>query len=245
MGGDRERWTRPRCGGRSCRRSRSGPSARAVSAAVRVLHILPSFSPSFFFAARGEHGAAVARRAADAVEQRSDARERARGRPVLAEGGGDAEDAPKLKFRNYQPKADELKDGVMPQVKVSADKELEKMGAVACNPCPTRLFCVSASARCMPAIASRPGFRSRSMLHTLHARSGANQGRDTARRGTQKGKLGPEAAHCQKAREARATHAASHCRAHQGEGLPGWRRRGAGAFTGSGRQGKGIVTQTI
>ena len=45
----------------------------------------------------------------------------------MAEGGGDAEDAPKLKFRNYQPKGDELKDGVVPQVKISADKELEKM----------------------------------------------------------------------------------------------------------------------
>ena len=70
------------------------------------------------------------------MAQRSDARESARARPVAAEGGGDAEDAPKLKFRNYQPKADELKDGVMPQVKVSADKELEKMGAVDSAPAP-------------------------------------------------------------------------------------------------------------
>ena len=124
--------------------------------------------------------AAAARRSRERAAGRSavtPARARARGRPVTAEGGGDAEDAPKLKFRNYQPKADELKDGVMPQVKVSADKELEKMGAVDFPPCPTRPFCTSSSARCMPATAYRPGFRPRS---TLHARSGANQGRDTA-----------------------------------------------------------------
>ena len=47
------------------------------------------------------------------------------------EGGGEGEDAgPTLKFRNYQPKTEELKDGVVEPVKVSADKELEKMGAV-------------------------------------------------------------------------------------------------------------------
>ena len=47
------------------------------------------------------------------------------------EGGSDgAEDAPKLKFRNYQPKAEEFKDAVVAPVIISADKELEKMGAV-------------------------------------------------------------------------------------------------------------------
>ena len=47
------------------------------------------------------------------------------------EGGNSvAEEAPKLKFRNYQPKTDEFKDGVVAPVKISADKELEKMGAV-------------------------------------------------------------------------------------------------------------------
>jgi hypothetical protein len=47
------------------------------------------------------------------------------------EGGGEGEDAgPTLKFRNYQPKTEELKDGMVEPVKVSADKELEKMGAV-------------------------------------------------------------------------------------------------------------------
>jgi len=129
-------------------------------------HLSFCFSFNFFLSARGERGGSRgapeprARRGA----QRSDASTRARGRPVTAEGGGDAEDAPKLKFRNYQPKADELKDGVMPQVKVSADKELEKMGAVDFPPCPTRPFCTSSSARCMPATAYRPGFRPRSTL---------------------------------------------------------------------------------
>jgi len=46
------------------------------------------------------------------------------------EGGGGEEAGPALKFRNYQPKTEELKDGVVAPVKVSADKELEKMGAV-------------------------------------------------------------------------------------------------------------------
>jgi len=53
-------------------------------------------------------------------------------RAKRAREGGDsvAEEAPKLKFRNYQPKTDEFKDGVVAPVKISADKELEKMGAV-------------------------------------------------------------------------------------------------------------------
>ena len=46
------------------------------------------------------------------------------------EGGGGEDAGPALKFRNYQPKTEELKDGVVAPVKVSADKELEKMGAV-------------------------------------------------------------------------------------------------------------------
>jgi hypothetical protein len=52
------------------------------------------------------------------------------------EGGGDAgaEDAPKLKFRNYQPKTDELKDGVVAPVKIAVDKELAEMGAVRACP---------------------------------------------------------------------------------------------------------------
>jgi len=41
-----------------------------------------------------------------------------------------------LKFRNYQPKAEELKDGIIAPVKISVDKELEKMGAVRCMSCP-------------------------------------------------------------------------------------------------------------
>lgn len=45
-------------------------------------------------------------------------------------GGGDGEEGPLLKFRNYQPKTEEFKDGVVPQVKINADKELEKLGAV-------------------------------------------------------------------------------------------------------------------
>jgi hypothetical protein len=98
-----------------------------------VSHPSFCFSFNFFLSARGERGGSRER---DTVAQRSDARARACWRPVMAEGGGDAEDAPKLKFRNYQPKADELKDGVMPQIKVSADKELEKMGAVASPPPP-------------------------------------------------------------------------------------------------------------
>ena len=49
-------------------------------------------------------------------------------------GGGDGEEGPLLKFRNYQPKTEEFKDGVVPQVKINADKELEKLGAVSCHP---------------------------------------------------------------------------------------------------------------
>lgn len=61
------------------------------------------------------------------------------------EGGGDgAEDAPKLKFRNYQPKAEEFKDAVVAPVIISADKELEKMGAVQISSCLTCL-CISMS----------------------------------------------------------------------------------------------------
>mmetsp|Transcript_59581 Transcript_59581/g.87328 ORF Transcript_59581/g.87328 Transcript_59581/m.87328 type:complete len:137 (+) Transcript_59581:51-461(+) len=57
-------------------------------------------------------------------------------RAKRAREGGDslAEEAPKLKFRNYQPKTDEFKDGVVAPVKISADKELEKMGATQTKP---------------------------------------------------------------------------------------------------------------
>jgi hypothetical protein len=50
-------------------------------------------------------------------------------------GGAGAEDGPALKFRNYQPKTEELKDGILAPVKISVDKELEKMGAVRCRSC--------------------------------------------------------------------------------------------------------------
>uniref|UniRef100_A0A7S4KLA8 Coiled-coil domain-containing protein 12 n=2 Tax=Guillardia theta TaxID=55529 RepID=A0A7S4KLA8_GUITH len=44
-------------------------------------------------------------------------------------GDNNEEEAPKIKFRNYQPKSDEFKTAVVEPVKVSVDKELEQVGA--------------------------------------------------------------------------------------------------------------------
>uniref|UniRef100_A0A7S0E0K0 Coiled-coil domain-containing protein 12 n=1 Tax=Hanusia phi TaxID=3032 RepID=A0A7S0E0K0_9CRYP len=45
------------------------------------------------------------------------------------ESGDNEDEAPKIKFRNYQPKSDEFKTAVVQPVKVSVEKELEQVGA--------------------------------------------------------------------------------------------------------------------
>jgi len=43
------------------------------------------------------------------------------------EEGGGGDDAPKIKFRNYQPKTEDLKEGVLPKVKLATEEEVAKL----------------------------------------------------------------------------------------------------------------------
>jgi len=110
---------------------------------------------------------------------------------------------------------------------------------VSCRACPV---CRRCSPHCSPSPrAPRPRALGGAAqpragpLTPVRAPAGADVGRDSAGRGPQEGKLGPEAAHSQKAREARATHAASDRGDDQEEGSAGRGRGGAGAPAGRGR----------
>eukprot|EP00961_Rhodomonas_salina_P037554 504735-Rhodomonas_salina.1 len=64
-----------------------------------------------------EEAAARAQRLKDLKERAKRARE---------EGGG-GDDAPKIKFRNYQPKTEELKEAVVPKVKLTTEEDVAKL----------------------------------------------------------------------------------------------------------------------